>query len=343
MWRSRPRLFRHRRGRRRSIFLSVCMTCGAKITGSGTFVKVWAKSVLVLLGILGLTGCSLGPPAPIVVFCSPEGSRVQQAVEGLKAGLEGAGPLEVVWARGAGEEAREQLRQIRRRHPRLLVVFGTPALMLVAPEEKRLPLVFALVGDPYFTGGAYDAAHPELHQENLTGIASPAPVAAALEQGAGLLGPRTWGLIFDPNDGVAAELKDAFLQEASKFGVKPLAASSTDASGDRRGLEELRSQGARVFYLPPAPSAARYAPRLLAWGRQGQVAVVSSLPEGEQQGALLWIALDYRALGREAAALARRLLAGEKPPAIPIITRTPLRIEVDEALLRRWSDYPAPH
>jgi ABC-type uncharacterized transport system substrate-binding protein len=95
-----------------------------------------------------------------------------------------------------------------------------------------------------------------------------------------------------------------------------------------------------VFYLPPAPSANRYAPLLLAWGREGKVAVVSSLPEGDHQGALLWAALDYRALGEETAALARRVLKGEKPARIPIVEKTPLRIEVDETLLRRWCSYP---
>jgi len=315
----------------------------AKIPFATIFPKGWGWAVLGLLGLLAVAGCA-GPPPPVAVFCSPEGPRVQQAVDALSAGLEsaGAGPLEVAWARGEDEKAREQLRRIRSRHPRLLVVFGTPALMLVAPEEKILPVVFGLVGDPYFTGAAYEPDRPEDHQENVTGVASPAPLAAALEEGVRLLGPRPWGMLYDPNDGVAVELKERFLQVAPGLGVKPLAAAGLDAAGDRRGLEALLSQGARVIYLPPAPSAVRYAALLLAWGRQGKAAVVSSLPEGPHRGALLWVALDYRKLGEETAALALRVLAGENPAHIPIATKTPLKIEVDEALLRRWSGYPAP-
>jgi putative ABC transport system substrate-binding protein len=299
--------------------------------------RVWA--LLVILGFLAGTGCAPGPPAPIIVLASPDSPRMRQAIAGLETRL-GPGPLEVVWASESAVEAREQMRRLRGRHPRLLVVLGTPALMTVAPEEKSLPVVFALVGNPYFTGAAYDAKNPEDHQENITGIASPPPVRAALEKGARLLGPRAWGLLYDPDDGVAVELKERFLKESRDLGIEPLTAASTDAAGDRRGLEALRARGARVFYLPPAPSAARYGPLLLAWGREGKAAVVSSLPEADHKGAVLWVALDYRALGEEAGALARRILAGEEPARIPIMESSPLMIEVDETLVRRWIGYP---
>ena len=99
-------------------------------------------------------------------------------------------------------------------------------------------------------------------------------------------------------------------------------------------------RGARVIYLPPAASAARYAPLVLDWGRRMKVRVVSSLPEGSHQGAVLWVALDYRRLGEDLGDLARRVLAGEAPKTIPIVEKTPLQVEVDETLARKWSGYP---
>ena len=95
-----------------------------------------------------------------------------------------------------------------------------------------------------------------------------------------------------------------------------------------------------MIYLPPAASAARYAPLVLEAGRQMQVRVVSSLPEGDHQGAVLWVALDYHKLGEDVGDLARRVLAGEKPKSIPIVEQTPLKVEVDEILARKWSGYP---
>ncbi len=295
--------------------------------------------LLLVLVVLGGYGC--GSQGPVAVFCSPDSPRMRQAIQGLKAGL-GDCPVEVVCVPEFGPDANDSLRRLRRRHPRLLVVLGTPALMQVAPVEKRIPVVFALVGDPYFTGAAYFPDHPEDHQENLTGIATPAPLTAAFKQGCGLLGAGAWGLLYDPNDGVAAGLAQEFAEKAPGYGIKPVVETSASAGDDGPALERLLARGARVIYLPPAASAARYAPRLLDWGRRLKVMVVSGYPEGDHQGALLQVALDYRRLGEETAALARRVLKGEAPKKIPIVESTPLKVQVDETLLRRWSGYPPP-
>jgi ABC-type uncharacterized transport system substrate-binding protein len=296
---------------------------------------------LVLMGLVTLAGCGCAPSpqSPIIVFASPDSPRLRQAVAGLQARL-GADPLEVVCVPEFGPQGSEALRRVRQAHPRLLVVLGTPALLWVAPTVKQLPVVFGLVANPYFTKAAYIPDHPEIHQENVTGIASPAPLAAPLQQGASLLGPGPWGLLYDPTDGVAVDLARHFEQEAPRFGIKPLTETSAAAATDGPGLTRLLQRGARVIYLPPAPSVARYAPRVLEWGRQLKVRVVSGAPERPHQGALLWVSLDYRRLGEEIGDLAHRVLQGKKPKDIPITESTPLKVEVDETLARKWSSYP---
>ncbi len=270
--------------------------------------------ILWLIGLLVLGGCGRGPSShsPIIVFGSPDSPRLRQAVAGLKARLK-ADPLEVTLVPEFGPEGREALRRVRARQPRLLIVLGTPALLLVAPVVKKVPVVFGLVANPYFTGAVYDPAHPEIHQENVTGIASPAPLDAALQHGVSLLGPGSWGLLYDPTDGVAVDLARRFETEARRQGVQPLTETSAAAASDGAGLERLLQRGARVIYLPPAPSTARYAPLVLDWGRRMKVRVVSGLPEGTHKGAVLRVALDYRKLGEEIGELARRVLAGRSP------------------------------
>jgi putative ABC transport system substrate-binding protein len=288
-----------------------------------------------------LAACGSGPESSnhIVIFCSPDSPRLQQAMAGLREKLQDF-PLKVVCAPQFGEEIKAGLRQVRQLKPRLLVVLGTPALLLTAPVEKKFPVVFGLVANPYFTGAAYDPARPEDHQENVTGIASPAPLSAAMQHGVSLLGKGSWGLLYDPTDGVAADLARRFESEAGRLGLQALTEPSTAAAADADALARLIKRGAKVIYLPPAPSAARYAPLVLEAGRQMQVRVVSSLPEGDRKGAVLRVALDYHKLGEDIGDLARRVLTGEKPKAIPITEQTPLKVEVDETLARKWSGYP---
>ncbi|MCL4503667.1 MAG: hypothetical protein M1438_17710 [Deltaproteobacteria bacterium] len=294
-----------------------------------------------VLTLMAAWGCSPAASNPIVIFCSPDSPRMQQAIAALREKLPEA-PLEVVCVPEFGDELKAGLRQIRQLKPWLIVVLGTPALMAVAPVEKHTPVVFALVANPYFTGAAYDPERPEEHQENLTGIASPPPLEAALKEGAGLLGNSAWGLLYDPTDGVAAQLAAEFTRTAPRFGITPLTETSTRAATDPQALKRLLGRGARVIYLPPAAAAARYAPLVLDRGRRRQVIVVSGYPEGSHQGALLWVAMDYRRLGEETAALALRVLGGEAPKKIPITQSTPLQVEVDEKLVRHWGGYPPP-
>jgi len=294
-----------------------------------------------LIGLITLAGCGYAPPqtSPIVVFGSPDSPRLRQAVAGFRARLQ-AGSVEVVCVPEFGPQGRETLRRLRKTRPRLLVVLGTPALLLAAPMVKQTPVVFGLVANPYFTKAAYDPAHPEIHQENVTGIASPAPLSAALQHGVSLLGPLAWGLLYDPTDGVAVDLARRLESEADRLGVRVLTETSTAAATDADALARLVQRGAKVIYLPPAASAGRYAPLVLEAGRKMQVRVVSSLPEGIRKGAVLWVALDYHKLGEDLGDLARRVLAGEAPKAIPIAEKTPMQVEVDETLARKWSGYP---
>jgi ABC-type uncharacterized transport system substrate-binding protein len=295
---------------------------------------------LLLLLLLTMGGCGrVAAPAPIVVFCSPDSPRMRQALEGFRDGI-GPERVEVITAPQFGREGADAWEQLRRRPHRLLVTLGTPALLQLARAEGRGPLVFGLVGNPYFTGAAYDPRHPEIHQESLTGIASPPPLAAALQQGVSLSGSGTWGLLYDPTDGTAADLARQFADEAPRFGIKPLLEESTGQVQDRQGLSRLLARGARVLYLPPSASASRYAQQVLALGAARKVMVVSSYPEGSHQGALLWVSLDYRRLGEEVASLTLRVLRGEAPARLPILTSTPLKVEADETLIRHWSGYP---
>mgnify|MGYP001819745158 CR=1 FL=1 len=295
--------------------------------------------IFLLAIVLGIGSCHPPPDASLPVFGSPDSPRLRHVVDGLQVGL-APRRLELVTVPEFAPPNDEALNRIRYQHPPLLLVLGSPALLWVAPVEKRLPVVFAMVANPYVTGAAPDPERPDIHQKNITGIASPPPVQAALAQGARLLGLGSWGMLYDPQEGQAVEVAQLFTHLAPAYGLTPLTETSSDAATDLPALERLVSRGARVLYLPPTATASRYAPLLLSWGREKRIKVVSSHPEVDHQGAILWVALDYQALGREAASLAQRVLAGERPEDIPILEKTPLQIVADESLLRYWSGYP---
>jgi putative tryptophan/tyrosine transport system substrate-binding protein len=295
---------------------------------------------LLLVGALLVAGgCGPKPEQSLPVFGSPDSPRLQQVVAGLKTGL-APRTLEVVCVPEFGPAGDKALSRLRAQHPPLLLVLGSPALIRVAPVEKVTPVVFAMVANPYVTGAADTPSRPDVHQKNITGIATPPPVRPALEHGAHLLGTGAWGMLYDPSEGQAVEVAKLFTGLAPQFGLTPLTETSTQAATDLPALKKLLSRGVRVLYIPPTASAARYAPIILSWGRERQVRVVSSQAEVSHKGAILWVALDYRNLGEEAGRLAKRVLAGENPERIPITEKMPLQVEADESLIHHWSGYP---
>lgn len=297
--------------------------------------------VFILLALVTVLACGPAQEPPVVVFAAPDSPRLRQAVAALEEGL-APRRLELAIVEPLGENGPKTLRNLRAGNPPLFVVLGTPALAMLAQVERRTPAVFALVANPYFSNAAWDPKRPGFHLRNVTGLASPPPVAQALRQGTGLFGARIWGLLYDPLDGAALEIAQTFPVAAAELGLTALVEPSSDPARDREALERLLSRGARVLYVPPTTTSARYAPLLLALGRERRALVVNGHPEITPQGAILSVTLDYHALGGEAAALAKRLLAGENPADIPIRETQPLAIRVDDSLVRHWSGYPAP-
>ncbi|HAY22515.1 MAG TPA: hypothetical protein DCY27_10200 [Desulfobacterales bacterium] len=285
-------------------------------------------------------GCSPDRSAgTIKVFSWTSTPQARNVIAGLEKGL--ARSLSVVDIGADYPTGVQLVRQLASERLQLLVVLGTQALMLTAPEIKRTPVVFAMVADPYHTGAAYDKHHPEDHQENITGIASPPPLEEAIRQGLKLFPARRhWGLIYDPYEGSSVELQQNFADLAQKAGLTLTVQSLTDQREAAAALEALEKQKVQVVFIPPDQNARRYSPLLLQKGAARCFVVVNGNPRIKGKGAVLSVTLDYEAVGRKAADLANRLLAGAKPASIPIVHDSPVKLTVDENLLSRWAGYP---
>ena len=301
------------------------------------------RSLVIGGGLIFLICWAAGAnPAPfdkVQVFCWDLTPTTTRVLQGLAEGL--GQVLPVVSADGSSETGQRQVRRLRREKLRLLVVLGTPALILAAPVIKETPVVFAQVSDPYQTGAAYHPDQPEDHQANITGLASPPPLAEAIREFRRLFPTKShWGLIYDPADGSSQELRQRLTLELAMAGQTLTVVAWHPSATAAGAVQELLAQGVEVAYLPPDGAASRYATALFAAGQAGKLVVINGNPGLREPGAILQVSLDYVALGRETAALVRRILAGEKPKNIPIATVKPLELTVAEDLLVRWLGYP---
>jgi len=294
---------------------------------------------MLLLAVCPAAGCQARPQETVKVFCWSLTPQAKAVISGLERGL--GRSLPVVEAGGDYDRGELLVRELAHEKLQLLVVLGTQALMLTAPRIKKTPVVFALVADPYHTGAAYNKAHPEDHQANITGVASPPPLEEALRQGRKLFpAKRRWGLLYNPGEGSSLELQQHMAALAQQSGLELTARPAATESEAMAQLTALPSQGVEVVYIPPEQFSRQYAASLLQLGKERRLVVINGNPRIDGKGAVLTVTLDYDAVGEEAARLAQRLLAGEKPAKIPIVTASPAQVQVDEALLSQWAGYP---
>lgn len=299
-------------------------------------VAAWG-GLWLFLGLLA--ACRAAPVQAVKIFCWDLTPAAKTVIRELEAGL--GQQLPVVTAAGDYAAGAEIVRQLRQEKLRLLLVLGTPALLLTAAAIKQTPVVFALVADPYQTGAAYFPDRPEEHQDNITGLASPPPLAAAIRYGRQLLpGKRHWGLLYDPAEGAGQELSQIFARESAAAGLQLTRIPWTPAAGAAAAVRALEEQGVEVVFIPPDQAAASYAPAVLAAGRARRLLVINGNPRLGENGAVLSVTLDYEALGREAAVVAQQVLAGQSPKNLPLRVCQPLRVTTDEKLLAQWLGYP---
>jgi len=286
-----------------------------------------------------ITGCQARTNDAIAVFCWSQTPQTKEVLNGVERVL--GRTLPVHDARGNYADGELLIKKLAHEHLRLLLVLGTQALRLTAPAVKKSPAVFALVADPYQTGAAYNSAHPDDHQENITGIASPPPLEEAIRRMKRLFpGKRQWGLLYDPAEGPSVELKQNFVTLAKAAGLDLTVLAAGSGPEAAQALHELKKKGVQVVFIPPDQFSQNYARDLLVLGQERQFIVLNGNPRLSHHGAVLSVTLNYEALGEQTGHLIKRLLGGEKPKNIPIMQASPPQVEVDEALLTAWAGYP---
>jgi ABC-type uncharacterized transport system substrate-binding protein len=296
-------------------------------------------TTLVALAVLLTVTPHLEAGEPIKVFCWQLSPQAKAVLSGLERGLDRS--LPVVDAGGDHSSGEILLKQLAEERLQLLVVLGTQALALTAPNIKKNLVVFAMVADPYHTGAAYNKARPDDHQENITGIASPPPLEEAIRQARKIFpAKRHWGMLYDPSEGPSVELKQNFAVLAQQADLKLTALAVTPGTNATAALNELSRQGVQVVFLPPDQFSQQYAKLLAAMGQDRRFVVVNGNPRIDGRGALLSVTLDYEAVGEQLAYLVRHVLDGKKPGSIPIVQASPAQVEVDESLLNAWAGYP---
>jgi putative ABC transport system substrate-binding protein len=194
----------------------------------------------------------------------------------------------------------------------LLITCGPETTTAAAGREPRIPLVFALTGNPFALGlGTSDSEH----QPNLTGAYTPFHQSLIVPIARGCLPKaRKLGIPFNPDDRYSVMHKDALLR-TGWLPVEPVTAEFHSESEVPAAIRALIDQKAEGVIL--VTGIGRAAPAAIAEARRAKVPVFGFRAEHARAGAIVAKEPTLRWGGFEAGRRAGRILKGEPAGQIP--------------------------
>jgi ABC-type uncharacterized transport system substrate-binding protein len=213
----------------------------------------------------------------------------------------------------------------------LLVTFSTPTLQAAMQRARNVPVVFTYVSSPHAAGAGKS---DDEHLPNITGVyMRPAydEMIALIRQ----LMPsvKTLGTLFVPAEVNSVFNRDLLLEAARKAGLALLdvpANTSSDVPDASLALAARRPDA--ICQIPGNLTAAAF-PTVQQAAVRARLPIFAFQSSQAHGGAIVTLSRDYRDAGRQSAALAVRVMKGEKPATLPFqaVSRTRLIVNPDAA------------
>lgn len=205
---------------------------------------------------------------------------------------------------------------------------ATPAAQALLGADADTPSVFTAVTDPVAAGLVDSLEQPG---GNMTGSTDATDVVSQLEMLLGVVPEaKTIGIFYNSsevNSEVQATEAKAFLEEK---GVKVVVKTVTSTNDVQQAMTSLAGQ-VDAIYLPLDNTVASTASTI------GEILLKAKVPaigsdEAVLDAALFTYGVDFHAIGVQAGELAVRILEGEKPDELAVVTPDTAAIAVNEEM-----------
>jgi ABC-type uncharacterized transport system substrate-binding protein len=213
----------------------------------------------------------------------------------------------------------------------LLITFSTPTLQAALQRARRVPIVFTYLASPIAAGaGTSDTEH----LPNVTGVY----MAAAFKEmlaiiRATLPAARTLGTLYVPAEVNTVFYKDRLQEETARSGFELITVPANTSSEVSDAALALASRRPDAICQVPGNLTASAFPSIAQAAARARLPVFAFQTSQLRAGASVIVGRDYHDAGRQAAALAARIMRGERPASMPFqgVTRTRLMVNLDAA------------
>jgi ABC-type uncharacterized transport system substrate-binding protein len=215
----------------------------------------------------------------------------------------------------------------------LLVTFSTPTLQAALQRARQVPIVFTYVSSPQAAGAGKSDTD---HLPNVTGVY----MAPAYDDMIALIrrvmpSVKSLGTLFVPaevNSVFNRNLLEAACRKAGLAFLEVPANTSSDVSDASLALAARRPDA--ICQIPGNLTAAAF-PTVQQAASRARLPIFAFQTSQAHGGAVVTVARDYADAGRQSAAMAARVMRGERPADMPFQSVARTRLIVNPSAARR--------
>lgn len=281
-----------------------------------------------VLGLWGVISALLhGQGVDVAILQTREGGFYTDAVNRFHQELEkqGVAAQTLTFALRGDRSDAELPRRILERKPKVIVAVGTDAVQLLKayyeklPPSQQIPVVFTMVIDPV---GLSLIGSAERSGGRFAGVAlavRPHRQLRALLDTAPIV--RHVGVIYNPKEPVFQQMVAQAREDAARLGLTLVEAHAESAAQVPNALAALQGEVDALWLIPdPVCAVPESFQQILNWAQTHKIPLLAFAESFVRRGALLGIGVDMAEQGALAAELAVRILNGERPEEMPLLT-----------------------
>jgi putative ABC transport system substrate-binding protein len=209
----------------------------------------------------------------------------------------------------------------------VIVPIGTGTAQSAASATKDIPVIFAAVSYPVEAGLIEDAGRPGA---NVTGVSDAIDVELIFDLALELTPDiKTFGFIYDSGQPNSVPAINKAKEYCEAKGIKYVEATITNSSELMQAAQSLGEKADAIF-TPTDNTVASAMPTLAAEAQKAGIPVYTGADSMVGDGGFATVGVDYTVLGRQVAAMVKKVVDGEKISNIPTETLSEYAIVVNK-------------
>lgn len=287
--------------------------------------KILAVCMVVLVGVLGLVGCSSEEKMTTIgivqIVEHPSLDTIRESfIEGLKAeGYVEGQNIRIDYQNAQNDQS--NLNAICKKFVGnkvdMIVAIATPSAQAAAAATTDIPIIFSAVTDPIAAGLVADGTKPE---GNITGTSDAIPVDQVFELAKSLTPDvKTFGFLYTASEVNSKSVVDQAKAIAPEFGYAYEEMTITNTSELAQAASALVGK-VDAIYTPIDNSIASAMPVLAEIGKTAGIPVYVGADSMVADGGYATVGINYEDLGVKTAQMAAEVLGGKPIAEVPVAT-----------------------